>query len=87
MASRSQTAIGSDEKILLLILGLIIGAMVILGLIFAVANGIAGGTAGFLHELGLPRDMALDLYKAIRWTVVGVALFGIGIIAAKVLSR
>lgn len=86
MASRNQAAIGSDEKLILLVGGLIVGVLLLLGLVFGIANGVASGFAGFLHDAGLPRDMAVDVYRTVRWAVVGLLLLGFGIVVSKILS-
>ena len=85
MASRNQSAIGPDEKLLLLALGVLVVGMIVLGLIFGVANGVASGVAGFLHSAGLPLEMARDLYKALRWGTVGLLFVAVATIASRIL--
>lgn len=87
MASRNQAAISSDEKLLLLVVGIIISTLLFLGIIFGVASGVASGIAGFLHKAGLPEGMAMDVYRVIRWGVIGLLLFIFMTTAAKILSR
>lgn len=86
MASSNQTAIGSDEKLLLLVGGVIIGALLVLGLVFGVANGVASGIAGFFHDAGLPQDMAVDVFLVVKWGVVGLLLLALGLVVARILS-
>ncbi|MFD1598936.1 hypothetical protein [Halobellus rarus] len=77
MASRNQAAISSDEKLLLLVVGLIIGSLLVLGLVFQVANGVASGIAGFLYDIGIPREIAMNTYKTVKWGLVGLLLIAL----------
>lgn len=75
MASRNSAAIGSDEKLLLLILGIIVGLLLILGLLFSVANGVASGLTGILAELGIPAESLEPVYRLVRWGIIGIFLY------------
>ncbi|MCU4800187.1 hypothetical protein OB920_07375 [Halobacteria archaeon HArc-gm2] len=84
MASRNQSAIGPDEKLLLLILGVLVAGMILLGMVFGVANGIASGISGFLLEAGLPAEMSRDLGKVVHWVVVGLLFMGLVKVASQI---
>lgn len=70
MAPRDQ------DQMMLVVLGVVVVGLMVVMLVFGVANGVASGIAGFLHKSGLPKDMAMDVYRTIRWAVVGAVFFG-----------
>lgn len=81
MVSRDQ---GSDETFLLKVLLAAVAVAAIVGVVFAVANGVASGFAGLLVDIGVPKESALNVYKIVRWGVVGLLIVVIGRIGASV---
>lgn len=69
MVSRGQ---GPDETFLLKVLLAVVAVAAVLGIVFAVANGVATGFAGLLVDLGVPKESALNAYKMVKWGVVGL---------------
>lgn len=76
----------ADDKTTIIIGGAILVALLILVLIVSVANGVASGIAGFLFELGMPRDMALNVYETVRWAIAGGIFIVLALIAGRILG-
>lgn len=77
---------GPDETFLVKALLAVVAGAAIVGMIFAVANGVASGFAGLLVDVGVPKESALNVYEMVRWGVVGllfIILARVGVSAVR----